>query len=779
MKLTQVAYIPTDEAQQLTELAAIGFDVSKHQTADALTAVFAKLFPDALTDQALQQRQAGIAVSESQNLADFLAQAPQAMSREAFYTAALQLIGFEPLEQFPLATAFDFWQATGLPTVDADLTSAGQVYAATYRLLTTRTPSGLNFIDQLAMNGFYQNYQGPKPLFFNGKAQAVYDPHQVIREVVWVESDLDSDQDGKRDMLAVTINRPQSDKPLPVLFTANPYFHGTNDVTAATHVPSVTLEVKPAGTTSTTPEPFSPVDLPHREVTATTQTAAVTASDAGSYSLDDFFLSRGFAVAYSAGIGTKDSDGVRDTGGPQEVHSAVAVVEWLNHKRQAFTTRTGSVGIDAWWSSGHIAMTGKSYLGTLAIAVAATGVEGLDTIIEEAGISSWYDYYRENGLVVAPGGFQGEDADVLAVDTFSRYKLTGDYLPMKATWAATLKQMAVDQDRHYGSDNAWWQARNYRRHLDQVKASVMIVHGLNDWNVKPANAIRLWHGLQQAGVTTKMFLHQGEHVYLHNVRSLDFTDAANAWLSHYLYGQANGVDASLPNVVAQSNHAPETWETQGDFGHALTRLPLEQFSATSDHFTDNATATFKAQKDTSDGFEKAIVTPDNPYQSSSLWLTLPKQAMKLEGVPRLHLRVKVDQATAILSARLVDLGEAKRLVKTAKVVTPKGYKLGINFNADALVEYGLAKASPSKLITFTHVNVQNQVDAATATTVVPGEWFELTVDFQPTRYQLPEQRQLALVIHGADMAQTQRPTATPSFTFDWANSYIELPIVKE
>ena len=26
---------------------------------------------------------------------------------------------------------------------------------------------------------------------------------------------------------------------------------------------------------------------------------------------------------------------------------------------------------------------------------------------------------RENGLVVAPGGYQGEDADVLAVDTFT------------------------------------------------------------------------------------------------------------------------------------------------------------------------------------------------------------------------------------------------------------------------------------------------------------------------------------------------------------------------
>ncbi len=33
-------------------------------------------------------------------------------------------------------------------------------------------------------------------------------------------------------------------------------------------------------------------------------------------------------------------------------------------------------------------------------------VDGLRVIIAEAGISSWYNYYRENGLVTSPGGYQ-------------------------------------------------------------------------------------------------------------------------------------------------------------------------------------------------------------------------------------------------------------------------------------------------------------------------------------------------------------------------------------
>ena len=42
-------------------------------------------------------------------------------------------------------------------------------------------------------------------------------------------------------------------------------------------------------------------------------------------------------------------------------------------------------------------MIGVSYNGTLPNAVAATGVEGLETIVPIAAISSWYDYYRANG----------------------------------------------------------------------------------------------------------------------------------------------------------------------------------------------------------------------------------------------------------------------------------------------------------------------------------------------------------------------------------------------
>ena len=67
----------------------------------------------------------------------------------------------------------------------------------------------------------------------------------------------------------------------------------------------------------------------------------------------------------------------------------------------------------AFWCSGKVGMTGTSYDGTLCIAAATTGVQGLEAIIPVAPVTSFYHYYRSNGLVRSPGGYVGEDVDVL------------------------------------------------------------------------------------------------------------------------------------------------------------------------------------------------------------------------------------------------------------------------------------------------------------------------------------------------------------------------------
>ena len=49
------------------------------------------------------------------------------------------------------------------------------------------------------------------------------------------------------------------------------------------------------------------------------------------------------------------------------------------------------------WSNGKVAMTGRSYAGTMPFAVATTGVEGLETIVPIAGIADWYSQQNMQG----------------------------------------------------------------------------------------------------------------------------------------------------------------------------------------------------------------------------------------------------------------------------------------------------------------------------------------------------------------------------------------------
>ena len=51
-------------------------------------------------------------------------------------------------------------------------------------------------------------------------------------------------------------------------------------------------------------------------------------------------------------------------------------------------------------------MIGTSYNGTLPIAAATTGVEGLEAIVPIAPNTSYYHYYRSNGLIRHPGGYR-------------------------------------------------------------------------------------------------------------------------------------------------------------------------------------------------------------------------------------------------------------------------------------------------------------------------------------------------------------------------------------
>ncbi|MGL0748187.1 Xaa-Pro dipeptidyl-peptidase [Secundilactobacillus paracollinoides] len=801
MKLNQFAIVPVTPEQERTELVRIQM-IHERDLALPTVPFFHQLlinsFPETQTLSSGEEKIAGLMATPTQNALAYL-RTHDNVSQQVFYNIYLQLLYFLPERDFDLGDPLAITHKVNLPIFKTATLDNTELLHGWYQLLITHNMNGQTFLDDLTSRGYFQamvhNAAIKKPVIFNGKTQAVYDTTALIHEVVYVESPQDTDHDGQRDLLKVEVTRPaeSNQQPVPTLYTASPYNQGTNDEAgdALTHNVNVPLTEKPVTSNTIGDQAEINRDVPApREIASLTQTAEERMGNSFDYSLNDYFLARGFAVAYASGIGTKDSDGLRTTGDIEETIAATAVIEWLDGKRTAFTNRTDNIAIKAWWSNHHIAMTGRSYLGTLATAAATTGVEGLKTVISEAAISSWYDYYRENGLVIAPGGFPGEDADVLAEETFSREKQPGDYYRIKSKWQNALNQMTLDQDRETGNYNQFWDARNYRKDVANIKADLLLVHGLNDWNVKPKNVGKLWQAIRNLPITKKVILHQGPHVYINNLRSLDFTDMVNLWLTHELYDVDNHAETLLPNVLIQDNATAETWHAQSDWlapDNPVMTLHLGADKLTTANqpqpvqqgFSDQLpTKVFRYYAKHWDHWQAALTDDSNAAMAGHrLIFKASKQTepLVIDGRPTVHVQVAVNQNVGMLSFQLIDYSHFKRLTPSPVTLAGQAMDLGYHLKKESLREFQLTNLSDYQLISKAHINLQNRDGLTTTKTVSPNEFYGFDVALQPTHYNLQPGHQLGLIVYATDMEMTVRGNQPLFYTIDLKATNLQVP----
>lgn len=795
MKINQFSIIKVSLPQQLAELRML------HLLQDGEEG---QLGPTTIFKNFLSQIHEGVnsPITTNEWLHDLLATPDQALddwfysagplTTDVFYRVALQLLEFEPDVDFQLDQPVMDWKKFHLPIAEHGTWTSTDVITAFYLLLNTRGKNGMTLIDLLTANGFLTwTYQLPatqKPLIFNGKPLACYDPHEFIREVVYVETDMDTDFDGQADLVKVEIMRPKESqlKKVPAVFTASPYNQGTNDEWGdkATHNVNHPLTHKSANYQAPAEESF-PSDFAYQPVKGAAKQASETFTTTPAYTLNNYLAVRGYAIVYSAGIGTKDSDGFQTCGSPEQTAAMKAVVEWLHGDRRAFTGRHSGYTITADWCNGNVAMTGRSYLGTLSTAVATTGVAGLKAIISEAAISSWYDYYRENGLVRAAGGFQGEDADTLADETFSRTKRPADFHRVKDRYLQYVNQMAKAMDRSTGNYNDFWAARDYRKDIHKIKADVMMVHGLNDNNVEPSNVKALADGLAELPVSSKLILHQGQHIYINAFQSLDFSEMVNLWLANKLMGVNNDADAILPAVLVQSNKTPETWTAYDHWtaGKALTfYLQGDQLTTTAN--TNEDTQRFSDQQSTADyqawckspaKWQEALYNDDGKFSCHFTSDALTSNLL-LRGTPRLTVQVASSADHGLLSAELIDKGTDKRLTVSPVLMNHGGLPLGYQWKADDLREFRLQKtASEYKVISHGHINLQNRHNARQVDDLSAGQLVMVSFDLQPIFHQLVAGHQLELIIYATDYQFTLRGNEAISYQLPVQNARLEIP----
>jgi len=756
MRFNQYSYITFPKENILSELKKCGFDLQNTANPKELLETFLRRF--FFTYENTDYPLSCLAIDKETNILTFF-KSDKDLTAAIFYTVAFQLLGFSYLIDFEDSEAFR--KETGFPIVYGDLIEN------LYQLLNTRTKKGNTLIDQLVSDGLIPEDNDYH--YFNGKSLATFSSHDVIREVVYVESRVDTDQKGLPDLVKVSIIRPRYEGQIPAIMTASPYHQGTNDKASdkALYKMEGELEVKPAHKIELE-EPQLILVQPQGQAELVAEAEEKLSHINSSYSLNDYFLPRGFANLYVSGVGTKDSTGFMTNGDYQQIEAYKNVIDWLNGRCRAFTDHTRQRQVKADWSNGKVATTGLSYLGTMSNGLATTGVDGLEVIIAEAGISSWYNYYRENGLVTSPGGYPGEDFDSLAELTYSRNLLAGDYIRGNEAHQADLEKVKEQLDRKTGDYNQFWHDRNYLLNAHNVKAEVVFTHGSQDWNVKPLHVYQMFHALPTHR-NKHLFFHNGAHVYMNNWQSIDFRESMNALLTKKLLGQET--DFQLPIVIWQDNTAPQTWLSLDNFGGQ------ENFETFSLGQEEKVIQNQYLNKD----FERygktyqTFNTELHQGKANQITIDLPvTKDLHLNGRVQLNLRIKSSTNKGLLSAQLLELGQKKYLQPYPAVLSARTIDNGRYHMLENLCELPF-RPEAQRVVTKGYLNLQNRNDLLLVEDITADKWMDVQFELQPTIYKLKEGDALRLVLYTTDFEITIRDNTDYHLTVDLEQSSLILP----
>ena len=594
-----------------------------------------------------------------------------------------------------------------------------------------------------------------RPIFVDGQAQIVpafQDEKQWIRQTLWVETEFDSDGDGKRDRVYVDVTRPrQTDTEglkVPVIYESSPYYAGTSGDR------KFLWDVRQELGTAPPPRASQP-DIAFRA-----ERPAVSNSHVSTW------VPRGFAVVHSDAPGTGLSTGCATIGGAPEQLAPKAVIDWLNGRAKGFTSLEGSEEVSATsWSTGKVGMTGTSYNGTIPLAAAVTGVKGLEAIIPIAPNTSYYHYYRSNGLIRHPGGWLGEDIDFL-------YDFVNSGHPARrAICNARYRdgEFAEERDRVHGDYNDFWMSRDLLPKVSNIKAAVLMAHAFNDWNVVPEHSVRIIEALK-GRVPLQMYFHQGGH------GGAPPLERMNRWFTRYLYGVPNGVENDPKSwIVRESDPPAAPAEGRGRGARTPTPPPTPypdyphpdaSFVTLRPQGGGTAVGGLGAGASGKIGTEKLVdnVEAGGPALAAAaqsphrlLYATAPLAApLHISGTPRVTIRLASSKPAANLSVWLVVLPWTDGPIGPWNLITrgwadPQNYRSltrGGNFDSHR-------KGEPLE----------------------PGRFYSLTFSLQPDDQIIPAGKRIGLMIFSSDRDFTLWPSPGTELTIDLEGTSLQLPVV--
>lgn len=582
-----------------------------------------------------------------------------------------------------------------------------------------------------------------QPVFVDGQAQKVAafsSAADWIQYDLWVETEFDSDGDGKPDRVHVDVTRQKQTETeglkVAVIYATSPYYSGVGSGDSKYFWdPKHPLNAVPP-----THEPSPAIPQQSRRPLMSRE-------------LIDRWVPLGFAVVHSASPGTGLSQGCPTVGGENESLAPKAVIDWLNGRAKGYTTPDGDEEVTAFWATGKVGMIGTSYNGTLPIAAACTGVEGLEAIVPVAPNTSYYHYYRSHGLVRHPGGYMGEDIDVL-------YDFINSGNPDKRDFCnceVRDKEHLANLDRVTGDYNDFWAGRDYLNKLEPFRAALLMAHGFNDWNVMPEHSFRIYKAVQAKGIPARIYYHQGGHGGDPPFEML------NKWFSRYLYGIENGVEDEPKSWIVRENDRNTRPTSYPDYPHPEAKpvvlLPYGNGNQIGQLDTSRKTEFGNTQSIVDDyQIKGSELAASSESATRLLFATEPLQEpLHISGVARVSIRVACDQPACNLSVWLVSLPWAERGKITENIIT-RGWADPQNHAALTGNEEDLRLLNQSEPLE-------------------PGKFYDLTFALQPDDQIIPAGQQIGLMIFSSDNDFTLWPPPGTKLTFDVGACSLELPVV--
>lgn len=535
----------------------------------------------------------------------------------------------------------------------------------------------------------------------DGETQPIYAYGEAVRESVWVEASIDSDGDGQPDRIALDIVRPKTapGAKVAIVMEASPYYR----------IPSA----KPAERA---------IPLGHR------------------HWHDKYFVERGYATVEVEMQGTARSTGCPKTGGTEDTASIVAAIDWLNGRARAFYA-DGQPAV-AGWSTGAVGMVGVSYNGTLPIAVAAEGVQGLKTIIPIAAISSWYDYARDDGIAYA--GWDERYPQWLAEFVLSE--------EAKVACAASTTKLGDDAGDDTFDFTPFWEERDYRKNIDRITASVFIVHGLRDDNVKLRHFGRLWDGLQARNAPRKLWLHNDGHTDPVSLRPIVWKDTMHHWMDRWLYGIANDVMKEPVATIQRPNGSWEDHTSWPETGSVATPL----YTSSENTLETQAAVDASTHTLTDDPLKTEVDLVSQPAVNQPFRLAYRgaplTSPVRISGTPRAHVAASSDTTSTPFSVLLVDYGEtstwAPENLSLKELMEPTCTLSDIDraLNGCASPRRRLFATAPQVIVTRGSIDVKNRLSLTQSAPLTPGEIYEVEWDMQPADYVFAAGHRIGVVV---------------------------------